>query len=67
MEDWAKNEPPWPAAMAQPADPSKYVIPGSHKLDPPYSWQTSETWPFPRSPRRMESETRAPGTGLIGG
>lgn len=67
MEDWKKNEPAWPAPMAQPADGPKYVIPGSHLLDPPYSWQANEHWPFPRPPRRMESEWRAPGTGMIHG
>jgi hypothetical protein len=45
----------------------RYVMPGSHWLDPPYSWEAQPTWPFPRPPRAFESETRAAGTGLIWG
>lgn len=65
-------EPPGPNALvAMPiADPpiaQRYVIPGSQYLDPPYSWQLKPDWPFPRSPLAYESETRAPGTGMIHG
>lgn len=67
MEALAKNEPSWPAATALPADPQKYVIPGSHLLDPPYSWHANRAWPYPRQPNVFESESRAPGTGLIAG
>jgi hypothetical protein len=52
-------------AIPLPAGPSPYVMPGSHNLDPPYSWQSSGTWPNPRTPQAFESESRAPGTGLI--
>src|SRR5215475_600976 len=47
--------------------PSKYVIPCSFLLDPPYSWAASRTWPYPRFPWKFETESRAPGTGLIWG
>ena len=53
--------------IAQPAGPATYVIPGSHNVDPPYSWQASRSWPYPRQPGVFESESRAPGTGLIAG
>jgi hypothetical protein len=53
--------------IAQPAGPATYVIPGSHTLDPPYSWQANRAWPYPRQPGIFESESRAPGTGLIAG
>jgi hypothetical protein len=52
---------------ARPANAPTYVIPGSHNLDPPYSWVAGAAWPYPRSPNFLESESRAPGTGLIGG
>ena len=59
----------WPAF---PARAPTYVIPCSHLLDPPYSqmptsfppWWRGQ-WPFPRSPWPLETESRAPGTGLI--
>lgn len=60
-----RNEPPGGAPIAEPAGVQRYVIPGSHYLDPPYSWQLSETWPRPRTPGAFESESRAPGTGMI--
>jgi hypothetical protein len=58
--------------LACPAPPPSYVIPGSHRLDPPYSLQNnpcappwmSGKFPFPRMPWPFESETRAFGTGL---
>jgi hypothetical protein len=61
-------------AIALPPLPPHYIMPGSHFLDPPYSrlphhgppWKWGH-WPFPRDPWRFESETRAPGTGLIKG
>jgi hypothetical protein len=59
-----------PIALPPPPCPS-YVIPGSQNLDPPYSWQSSgpsfftSNFPWPRMPWPWESETRAPGTGLI--
>lgn len=53
--------------IARPAGPATYVMPGSHALDPPYSWQLSRTWPLPRAPSEFESESRAPGTGMISG
>jgi hypothetical protein len=61
----------WP--IARPAESPQYVIPRSQCLDPPYSWSVRENpmywgqWPFPRQPWAFESETRAPGTGLISG
>lgn len=51
---------------AKPASQSTYVLPGSHTLDPPYSWELNRDWPNPRTPSAWESETRAPGTGFIG-
>ena len=65
--------PPWP--IAKPPQAPHYVIPGSHRLDPPYSWMFDPRvppwwrshWPMPRMPWPWESETRAPGTGLIRG
>ena len=63
---------PPPGPIACPAPKPHYVIPGSHRLDPPYSWQHHAVppwwrgqWPMPRMPWCFESETRAPGTGLI--
>jgi hypothetical protein len=56
-----------PQDVALPAGPATYVIPGSHNVDPPYSWQASRSWPYPRQPGVFESESRAPGTGLIAG
>lgn len=53
--------------IAQPAGAATYVIPGSHNLDPPYSWAANRSWPYPRQPGVFESESRAPGTGLIAG
>jgi hypothetical protein len=55
----------WPYCPAFPASPPSYVIPGSQYLDPAYSPQLQPTWPYPRSPRAFESETRADGTGLL--
>lgn len=64
---------PPPAKVPFPAPPCHYVIPGSNCLDPPYSArlqgppQFVGQFPFPRQPWPFESETRAPGTGLISG
>jgi hypothetical protein len=65
--------PPFARPIACPPQWPHYVIPCSQNLDPPYSWQNScvPPWwqgqfPLPRLPWRYESETRAPGTGLIG-
>lgn len=52
-----------------------YAIPRSQYIDPPGSWQWGYAypswwaghWPYPRMPWPFESETRAPGTGLIWG
>lgn len=60
---------------ALPAGPPAYVLPGSHRLDPPYAqmhdpWRPSHhqgRWPFPRAPWPFESESRPPGTGLLHG
>jgi len=57
---------PWAPVIAKPARKPHYIIPGSHWLDPPYSWKTP-WFPFPRPPRAFETESRAPGTGLIWG
>lgn len=65
---------PYPFPIAYPAEAPHYVVPGSHRLDPPYAfapncgppWWVSQ-WPQPRQPWPWESETRAPGTGLIRG
>lgn len=67
--------PPYPCPIAKPAQRAHYVIPCSNMLDPPYSWQHQPgaptwwngCWPMPRLPWQFESETRAPGTGLITG
>lgn len=67
MEPWMKNSPQDLEPIADPAEPSKYIIPGSHFLDPPYSWSLNPNWPRPRTPNAYESESRAPGTGMIGG
>ena len=74
--------PPWPGPIsiarcgpvpaAAPAHSPRYVVPGSHWTDPAYAqipraatpWAGG--WPFPRVPWPGESETRAPGTGLLG-
>jgi len=56
--------PQTPACPALPAGPPRYVMPASHTLDPPYAWMTA-TWPFPRPPWPYETESRAPGTGLL--
>jgi len=53
--------------VAFPARWPVYVIPCSHLLDPFYVRQLQPTFPFPRQPWPFESETRAPGTGLIRG
>jgi hypothetical protein len=58
---------PYFRPIAKPSRPQHYVLPGSERLDPPYSWWSSPTWPFPRAPLAYESETRACGTGLIWG
>jgi len=52
---------------ALPAPWPSYVIPCSHLLDPPYAQQLNPNFPYPRTPRAFESETRAGGTGLIWG
>jgi hypothetical protein len=62
-------QPGFPVAFPKalpPVFPPHYVMPGSHRLDPPYSWDTP-WWPYPRPPLAFESETRAKGTGLIWG
>lgn len=63
---------PFPAPIAKPPQAPHYVVPGSHLLDPPYAWQATGcppwwvgNFPTPRLPWPFESETRAPGTGLI--
>ena len=53
--------------VACPAPYPHYVIPCSHLLDPAYATQLNPNFPFPRTPRAWESETRAAGTGLIWG
>jgi hypothetical protein len=65
----------WRRPIAKPARRPHYVVPCSHLLDPPYAWMhdprrppwAQGRWPFPRQPFAYESETRAPGTGLIWG
>jgi hypothetical protein len=65
--------PMWQPPIAAPPQCPRYVIPGSHRLDPPYSWMVNKAvpswwaarWPFPRQPWPFESCTRAPGTGLV--
>ena len=52
--------------IALPAREHHYVMPGSHELDPPFAWKTP-WWPFPRPPWPFETESRAPGTGLLWG
>lgn len=62
-----------PTPRALPAHQPRYVIPGSHWLDPAWYQEFRPTspftfgWPIPRIPWPNESETRAPGTGLISG
>lgn len=62
-----------PPPPALPAHAPRYVMPGSHWVDPAYamipraSTPFNGGWPLPRMPWPGESETRAPGTGLIGG
>jgi len=51
--------------IALPARWPVYVIPCSHLLDFPYVRQLNPNFPFPRQPWPFESESRAPGTGLI--
>ena len=51
--------------VALPAPYPHYVIPCSNLLDPAYVRQLQPGWPFPRAPWPFESETRAPGTGLL--
>jgi len=53
--------------VALPARWPVYVIPCSNLLDPFYARQLNPNYPFPRAPWAFESETRAPGTGLIRG
>lgn len=71
---WPCGCAPGPAGqrpIALPPLPPHYVMPGSHKLDPPYShWLRGNpnftgTFPFPRQPWAFESESRTGGTGLI--
>lgn len=65
----ARCGPALPAAA--PAHSPRYVVPGSHWVDASYAqipraanpWNGG--WPFPRVPWPGESETRAPGTGLL--
>lgn len=60
-----------PVPIAAPPKSPRYVMPGSNCLDPPYNQrlvgppQFVGQWPFPRLPWPFESETRAPGTGLL--
>jgi hypothetical protein len=57
----------WQRPLAKPAPRHPhYVMPCSHCLDPPYAWLRPK-FPFPRQPWRWETESRAPGTGLIWG
>lgn len=62
-----------PVPPALPAQPPRYVVPGSHWLDPAYyqGFRPTSPWsygyPIPRIPWPGESETRAPGTGLLAG
>lgn len=57
----------WQRPLAVPAERfPRYVIPCSHCLDPPYGWMR-KSFPLPRQPWPWESESRAPGTGLIWG
>lgn len=56
-----------PPPPALPAGPPRYTIPGAHLLDPAYVFFQNPGWPYPRQPWPFESETRAAGTGLIGG
>jgi hypothetical protein len=56
-----------PLPPAFPAGPPRYVMPGSHLLDPPYSAWADPWYPFPRPPWPFESGTRRHGTGLIWG
>ena len=56
----------WAAIVARPAPCPQYALPATHLYDPFYYQQLSP-WPFPRAPWPYESETRAPGTGLIMG
>lgn len=71
VERSERNTPPGMSPLgpdvAPPAKPSTYVIPGSHLLDAPYRAQLNPDWPYPRQPRAYESESRAPGTGMIHG
>ena len=53
--------------VALPADCPRYVIPCSNLLDPAYRTQLNPSFPYPRQPLAYESETRAPGTGLLFG
>jgi hypothetical protein len=55
---WLQNR------IACPAPWPHYVVPGSHMYDPVY-YQRVPPFPFPRAPWPYESETRAPGTGLL--
>lgn len=69
---WATRPGSQPLPNALPARPPRYVIPLSHRLDPPWSFgppppsfvRGGGGWP--RHPWWLESGTRAAGTGLIG-
>ena len=58
--------PPWRHTRILPFKHQRYALPGTHWLDPPYSWMRPP-WPYPRAPWAFETESRAPGTGLIWG
>jgi hypothetical protein len=53
--------------IAAPAPCPRYVIPGSQCTDPGWYQSGRCCWPFPvpRQPWPFETESRAPGTGLI--
>ena len=56
----------WAAKRARPAPCPQYALPATHLYDPVY-YQTLPPWPYPRAPWPFETESRAPGTGLLGG
>ena len=56
----------WAAMRARPAPCPQYALPATHLYDPAY-YHNLPPWPFPRHPWPYETESRAPGTGLLGG
>ena len=64
MPPW--TGPPHHTNRILPFKHQRYALPGTHWLDPPYSWMRPP-WPHPRAPWAFETESRAPGTGLIWG